>query len=123
MQTDKVEVCLATNQGLKQLTQTILHHTSAVNFLTLRPQLVEDLHKLQRENLNALCHTQRSVFSFAEGQKMLNFDSMGSIIAGQEKVLSGVQLRPVQKPHIRAVVPHQRTHQWLKIRCLCYIRR
>jgi len=62
----------------------------------LQPQLLDDLHKLQRENLNALCHTQRSVFSLVEGQKMISFDNLGTLAVSQEKVLCGVQLQPVQ---------------------------
>lgn len=94
-----VEVQLDTSHAMCQLGQHILDSTSHPEWLQLRDHLTTDLSQLHRENINAMCLTQRSSVAFSVGHQTLTFDHFGSFTLNQEKVVSSARVHPVQCIH------------------------
>ena len=93
---DLVEVHMDTTHGVCDLADNILTHAKVRQFLTLKDQIVSDFGKLQRENINAMCLTQKCVLNFNVNDQAVNFDHLGALVLVHEKVLSSVRLRTVQ---------------------------
>ena len=93
---DLVEVHLDTHKGVCALAASIIQHAQERQVLTLKDQIAADFGNLQRQNLNAMCLTQKSVLGFSINGETLNFDHFGSFILSHEKVISSVRVKPEQ---------------------------